>query len=95
MPKFSNKIRHVIEAPRRAPVPVVLTHVPLLLFWVAFPVRELFAGSVKLHGGYLVEVGADPVGFYLIAVLILGVAIFAAARICIAVDQLLAQEAKP
>jgi hypothetical protein len=70
----------LFEGPRKHPLGVTLTHVPLLLVWVAFAVSDLRDGRLKLRRGPEVDVALDPAKFYFCAGLILAVALFVAAR---------------
>jgi hypothetical protein len=76
-----SKWRTVLEAPRSHPFAVLLTHVPLLLFWIYFAVRDLGDGILTLRRGASVSQAAEPVRFYLIAALIVAVTCFIGVRI--------------
>lgn len=76
-----SKWRTVVEAPRRHPFAVLLTHIPLLIFWIYVAVRDLGDGILILRRGAPVSQLAEPIRFYLIAVLIVAVAVFICVRI--------------
>ncbi len=76
-----SKFDDVIKAPRTHPVGVLVTHIPLFLLWIAFAVRDLADGSVKMRGGGLVSLATEPTKFYVVAALIIGVAAVVAIRI--------------
>ena len=74
-------MRDVLEAPRKHPVGVLVTHVPLFILWVAFAVGDITDGSIKARGGGYVSRDADPLLFYFVAAKIAAVAVVIAVRI--------------
>lgn len=69
------KMPGVVEAPRTHPVAVLLTHIPVVVLWVAFAVRDIADGSVKVRGRGQVTPATDPLVFYFLATVIVAVAV--------------------
>ena len=76
-----SKMSDAVMAPRRHPVGVLVTHVPLAVFWVAFAMQDLADGSLKMKGGWQVTQAADPLSFYAAATMIVVVALVIFVRI--------------
>ena len=75
------KMPGVVEAPRTHPVGVLVTHIPLVVLWVAFAVRDVADGSIKVRGKGQVTPAADPLLFYFFAAVIVAVAVVLSIRI--------------
>ena len=75
------KMLGVVEAPRTHPVGVLLTHIPLVVLWVAFAVRDVADGSIKVRGKGPVTPAADPLLFYFFAAVIVAVSVVLSIRI--------------
>ena len=75
------KMPGVVEAPRTHPVGVLVTHIPLVVLWVAFAVRDVADGSIKVRGKGPVTPAADPLLFYFFAAVIVAVAVVLSIRI--------------
>lgn len=75
------KVSDILIPPCKRPILVLFTHVPLFFFWIAFAMRDVADGSIKLKRGALVTLASSPAQFYVVATLIVAVAVIVAVRI--------------
>ena len=76
-----SKLRDFIDAPRKHPVRVLLTHIPLLAFWIALAVHDFADGSIQKKRGPPATEADDPIRFYIVAAAIVFVAVLIVVRI--------------